>query len=212
MSGGAWSALIAGAERLELEDGYALRLLSAQETLEAGREAEELARDGTERALCANACLVARALEREGERVYPHGRAALEGMTARQIGSLARKWAAFDRAENPSAGDGEQAEELKKSLGQAPDQRLRWRVLRTMGALPTEERVREMKERDYLWCALNLLLDEEERLDRLCPACRAEAMEGRCPVCGGLVTQGEGGHNQAFDEARFQALSRGEQV
>ena len=41
-----------------------------------------------------------------------------------------------------------------------------------------------MTRRDYLWCALNLLLDEEERLDRLCPGCRAEAESGRCPVCG----------------------------
>ena len=69
-----------------------------------------------------------------------------------------------------------------------------------------------MQDSDYLWCLVNTLLDREEELDRLCPACRAEAMEGRCPVCGGLVTQGGGGHNQAFDEARFQALSRGEQV
>ena len=67
-----------------------------------------------------------------------------------------------------------------------------------------------MKERDYLWCALHLLLDEEETLDQLCPACRMEAEEGRCPVCGGLVSTGEASGNAAFDEARYEALSRGE--
>ena len=62
MSGETWSVLAAGAERLALAEGYSLRLLSARETLEARREAEVLARDGRERALCGNACLLARAL------------------------------------------------------------------------------------------------------------------------------------------------------
>ena len=53
----------AGRERLRLEDGRELRLLSALEVLQARREAEELARNEGERALCANACLLARALE-----------------------------------------------------------------------------------------------------------------------------------------------------
>ena len=35
-------------------------------------------------------------------------------------------------------------------------------MLRTFGALPTEPRARAMTDRDYLWCALNLLLDGEE--------------------------------------------------
>ena len=47
-----------------------------------------------------------------------------------------------------------------------------------------------MKRRDYLWCALNLLLDHEEELGRLCPSCRAQAEEGRCPVCGGAAAAG----------------------
>lgn len=67
-----------------------------------------------------------------------------------------------------------------------------------------------MKARDYLWCALNLMLDEEERLDALCPTCRREAEEGRCPVCGALVGRREGdGENPAFDWERFEALSQG---
>ena len=61
-----------------------------------------------------------------------------------------------------------------------------------------------MTHGDYLWCAVNLLLDSEEELDRLCPACRAEAEENRCPVCGAAV--GDRGSNPAFDMARFREL------
>ena len=89
-------------ERLKLEDGRELRLLSALEVLEARREAEGLARGEAEAALCANACLLARALERGGQPVFADGGAALAGLSAREIGALAGRWAAFDRAENPS--------------------------------------------------------------------------------------------------------------
>ena len=43
-----------------------------------------------------------------------------------------------------------------------------------------------MKERDYLWCLLNQLLDDQEELDQLCPTCRAEAEQERCPGCGAI--------------------------
>ena len=49
-------------ERLKLEDGRELRLLSALEVLEARREAEGLAQAPRERALCSNACLLAQEL------------------------------------------------------------------------------------------------------------------------------------------------------
>lgn len=41
-----------------------------------------------------------------------------------------------------------------------------------------------MTDGDYLWCAVNLLLDDEETLAQLCPACRERALEAHCPVCG----------------------------
>ena len=73
-------------------------------------------------------------------------------------------------------------------------------------ALPTEARVQGMKERDFLWCLVNQLLDEEEELERMCPACRTQAQENRCPVCGGLVWETEGEVNPAFDMERFLAM------
>lgn len=69
-----------------------------------------------------------------------------------------------------------------------------------------------MKDRDYLWCALNLMLDDEERLAALCPTCRAEAEEGRCPVCGAAVVPGSAGENAGFDWERFERLRREDTV
>lgn len=81
-------------------------------------------------------------------------------------------------------------------------------MLRSFGALPTELRTQEMTDRDYLWCALNMALDEEEELAKLCPSCRMGAEEQRCPVCG-ISTQSDGvGENLAFDMARFEGMRR----
>ena len=67
-----------------------------------------------------------------------------------------------------------------------------------------------MQDSDYLWCLVNTLLDREEELDRLCPACRTAAEVKSCPNCGQPVTDSEGWVNPAFDEARFETMKRGE--
>ena len=173
-------ALLAGAERMALGDGRFLRLLSAQETLEARREGEALARTGREKALCSNAALLARALEGPEGPLFSHAQAVLEGMTAREIGVLSAQWAAFDRAQNPAPEHPEQVEEWKRELAGHTGERLRWRVLSRFHALPTEERARSMKGRDYLWCLVNELADKEEALERLCPECRGAAERSCC--------------------------------
>ena len=89
-------------------DGGELRLLSAREVLEARREGDSLTEDGRERALCRNACLIARALERNGEAVFADGRAVLDALRVEDIARLADRWAQFNREWNPSATDGEQ--------------------------------------------------------------------------------------------------------
>lgn len=105
-----------GAERLFLEDGLELRLLSAWEVLEARREAGELAQGERERSLCSNACLLARALERNGSPAFRSGAEVLQSVTARQIAALAKLWAEFDREADPSPGDGEErCQALKKA-------------------------------------------------------------------------------------------------
>ncbi len=98
--------------------------------------------------------------------------------------------------ERTQAGRGAaRLKELREALAHAPGERLRWHVLRAFGALPTEGRARRMTDADYLWCALNLLLD-------------GEAAPG--PAAG--EAEERAGENAAFDEERYERLSRGERA
>ena len=83
-------------------------------------------------------------------------------------------------------------------------------MLKAFQALPTEKRTQDMKERDYLWCLVQMILDREEELDRLCPECRSRAEEARCPACGRPAPRwGGGAANPAFDLGRFEELKGG---
>ncbi len=105
----------AGRERMTVPEGE-LRLLSALEALEARREGAALAADEKERALCDNACLIARALEKDGKPVFADGRAALDGLRVEDIARLADQWAKFNREQNPSpVGRAEEQERRKKA-------------------------------------------------------------------------------------------------
>ena len=99
--------MLTGRRRLRLKDGRSLRLLTAMEVLEARREAEELSKGEREKALCSNACLLSRALERRGRPVFADGRTVLETLRVEEIETLATCWGEFNRKENPSATDGE---------------------------------------------------------------------------------------------------------
>lgn len=116
-------SILAGQDRLPLDNGMELRLLSALEVLQARREAGELAQEDRERALCSNACLLARALEQAEDHtpVFPDGRAVLAALTVEEIAALAGRWARFRQENNPGLGltDGE-LEELKKNSVTAP--------------------------------------------------------------------------------------------
>jgi len=98
----------------QLENGWTVRLLSAREELEVRREGEALAGEERDGALCANACLLARALLRDGKAVFSDGEAVLEAFSAGQIAALARQWAEFDRACDPAPWDGEAVDRAKK--------------------------------------------------------------------------------------------------
>ena len=103
----------AGPERVAVLEGE-LRLLSAREVLEARREGDALTADGAERALCRNACLVARALERRGRPVFASGREALDKLRVEDVERLSDAWAAFNREHNPSPLDGEEEVRRRK--------------------------------------------------------------------------------------------------
>ena len=110
MDGGFWT----GPDRVKAGGGMTLRLLSAREVLEARRAGDALARDGKERALCRNACLLARALERRGRPVFEDGQAALDGLRVEDIVRLADRWARLNRECNPSPLDGEEEIQRRK--------------------------------------------------------------------------------------------------
>ena len=116
-------SILAGRDRLSLDNGFDLRLLSALETLQARREGMELAGDDRELALCSNACLLARALERAGGRapLFSSGREVLAGLTVEEIGALAAQWSRFSRENDPGLDLSEEAlEEVKKNSVTAP--------------------------------------------------------------------------------------------
>ena len=113
-------SILAQRERVSLGNGMALRLLSALEVLQARREAGELAGEDRERALCSNACLLARALEQEEEHkpVFSDGRAVLTGLTVEEIGGLARRWSQLRRESDPGLNvTEEELENVKKNSG-----------------------------------------------------------------------------------------------
>ena len=110
------ASILAGKDRLSLENGMELRLLSALEVLQARREAQELAQNDRERPLCANACLLARALEHDGIPVFHSGQDVLAGLRLEEIAALAQRWSQFNQTENPSLLQSEaQVEKLKKN-------------------------------------------------------------------------------------------------
>lgn len=98
-----------------LSGGWTGRLLSAREEMEAWREGEALARGERDRALCSNACLLARALLRDGEPAFQSGEEVLEAMTAGQIARLAKEWRDFDRECDPAPWDGKAVDRAKKA-------------------------------------------------------------------------------------------------
>lgn len=117
-----WS-ILAGRDRISLENGMDLRLLSALEVLQARREAGELTQEAGERALCSNACLLARALERTENHtpVFPDGQSVLAGLTVEEIGALAARWAQLRRRSDPGLDVSQtELEELKKNFAGPP--------------------------------------------------------------------------------------------
>jgi uncharacterized membrane protein len=61
---------------------------------------------------------------------------------------------------------------------------------------------KEMTDGDLLYCILQMALDGEEELARLCPQCRSDLLQEGCPVCGAV----QYGMNPNFDPARFEEL------
>ena len=195
---------LGGEKKAELEQ-FQLWLISAWELLQAKKEAERLSRETPESAgLCLNAAILARAAKKDGERVFSDAENVLRRVNAEQIERWMQRYFALCAEENPSCC-GESRTELREALEQAPYERLKWRVLRSFGVLPSEKRAREMTDGDFLYCILQMELDEQEVLDRLCPQCREESEQERCILCGQPMEQ----VNPGFDAERYEELRHG---
>ena len=107
---------LAGPREMQIEEGETLRLLTAMEVLEARREATARAGEDRDRALCSNACLVARAVVRRGRPVYGSGEEVLHRLTVGQVETLARRWMAFYQEEGLRTGlERSRLDQLKKA-------------------------------------------------------------------------------------------------
>lgn len=111
-------SILARKDRISLGNGFDLRLLSALEVLQAHREGRELAECGEELELCADACLMARALEGTEDRtpVFSGGQEVLAGLTAEELLALTARWSAFSQESAP-APEGAPEEEPKIHSG-----------------------------------------------------------------------------------------------
>lgn len=190
--------------------GRVLRLVppAAFRVLEAKAEAELMGPEEDTRVLTSNACLLARAIYGAEGQVFRDGIQVLETLTPDEIETISDRLALLCRGADPGVETpGLDAENYRAALKRDDAARLRWKVQKAFHALPGEARVQDMREKDYLYCVLNLILDEEEALDQLCPACRAKAMEKRCACCGAPLEPSPAGENPNFDRARFDRLS-----
>ena len=164
---------------------YRFYPVTAGALLDAAREAEGLITCDAEAGLARNACLLSRAVYRGGKRAFSSGEEVLRTLTAETVACWTKAYCALLRPSEPSDLD-----------------RLRWRVLRTFGVLPTERRAKRLTADDLRRCALQFRLDDEEKLRDVCPQCREELLSHRCPVCGAARFE----ENPNFDPRRFEEL------
>ena len=197
---------LGGGKRVRAEKAE-LWLISAKELLEARQEAKLLCKgEADAEGLCLNAAILARAARRNGLRLFADGEAVLNEMDAERIGRWMERYLSLCKEENPSCCEQDGQEQLLEGLREAPYERLKWKVLRSFGVLPSEQRAREMTDGDYLYCVLQMELDEEDFLSSLCPSCRAETERPRCFCCGEPLPE----ENPGFDEKRFEELKHGD--
>lgn len=180
-----------------------LRLLSAWQLLQAQQEAQQLAQNQESLDLCRNACLVARAAYRRNRRCFRDGKQVLHALSSEQIAAMAQRYLDLCR-QSDFAAAADRAQLLAEGRQDAME-RLRWKILKCFGVLPSEARAREMTGGDLLYCALQLALDQEETLAGLCPDCRAAAQTPHCTACAAPMPE----ENPKFDPQRFEELRHG---
>ena len=173
---------------------WSLRRLTARELILCRAEARAgAAGDQDTFGLWCNAAVLARALKKHGRRAFSSPGAVLSALGADEIAQLAKRYADGMRCgELSDLCDETSREAILDRLAAQPYERLKWRVLRAFGALPTEERARLMTDEDYYYCALHLALD------------------GREAAGGGRAKEIERGVNASFDMEEFERRRGGD--
>lgn len=194
-------------KRQAKRQGYTLHLLTAWELMEAKKEAQALGSDPETAGLRNNAAILARAVRQGSSRVFSSPEALIRQWSGERIAEEMAVYRKLGDQAEPDWTDEKLIESLRDKLGEDWEARIRWKVLRQFGVLPSERRAKEMTRNDYLYCALQLMLEREEQLEKLCPQCRNQAEEDHCSVCGQVLC-GEKGQNPAFDAKRFEELRK----
>ena len=183
------SSILAQKDRISLGNGFDLRLLSALEVLQAHREGRELAERDEELELCADACLMARALEGTEDRTpaFSGGQEVLAGLTAEEILALTARWSAFSQESAPVLEG--PSEEETRPRSSAPEAREETELL-----LPATEPKRE-NQRDRTEAPPLESLERQERAEDV------PAEEG-----GALDREGDSAYEEAPLERRTGEL------
>lgn len=151
-----------------------LRLLSVYDSLVCDSIStklnEKLIEDGisseVSKSVAENACLAYMCLyDRRNKRIFESGLDAANSLTAEELLKVAEEYVRVrDSFLNFNNLNAKSILELKKKLD-TPRQRIRWKVLKEFNVLPTSKEAKEMCDGDYLYCYINMMLDDEEYED-----------------------------------------------
>lgn len=147
---------------------FEVRLISAYETAlclkQAAILADKLRAEQMEDSavLAKSACLCASCLYDGLGRVFERGEEALLRLTTDEMAAVTESYARLRREDFDlcALGDAD-VMRLRSALERSALERIRWKVLRALNRLPSEEAVRRMTDGQYLYCYVNLLLDRE---------------------------------------------------
>lgn len=150
---------------------FEIRLISAYDAAVCLRDAKKLEKrlkseniDDSE-ALAHNACLASLCLYDGIGRVFESGDEALLRLTADELAQVAQSYAELRKSDlDIDSIDGADIERLREKLASSPLSRIRWKVQKAFCRLPSETAVKRMTDGQYLYCYLNLLIDEAEEI------------------------------------------------
>lgn len=148
---------------------FEIRLISAYDAAVCVTRARELekrlaAKSVADSATLAhNACLTAMCLYDGFGRVFESGDEALLRLTAEELAHIVSRYAALRLGDfDIDSVTPDEMERLRQSMAQSPLNRIRWKVQKAFCRLPSDHALQRMTDGQYLYCYLNLLIDEAQ--------------------------------------------------